>query len=268
MRRFRRNTPFSLFSFQDIITGLCGIIVLFVLIMLVDLVMKRDTETASREGADVEIEDQTDGLREEIAALKKELSEVKEDAKAVIVATKDRAAPETAATLGRELTEKEREVAALLSQVADLRTRVAKATDADDENKRKVREMEATRRLLEGRLAALKDRKGITLIPERGEFKSPVYLVLGRGGVEVLRPLKKTTARTWYFSDDIRDGLAKELAKLDQTTHTVVLLVRPSGVKNMEAVAELVRGLGLSCGRDPLEEDVDVSLGKANGGTL
>jgi hypothetical protein len=48
----------------------------------------------------------------------------------------------------------------------------------------------------------------------------------------------------------------------------VILLVRPSGIKKMQAVADIVRGMGLSYGRDPLEEDVEISLGKANGGDL
>lgn len=268
MKRFRRNTPFSLFSFQDIITGLCGIIILFVLIMLVDLVVKRDPASSHSEEQNIELEDRTSELRKEITALKKELSAVKESVKSVIVATKDKAAPEVSAKLDKDLTEKERKVAALVSQVIDLRTRVAVAKDADDENKKKVREMEVTRRLLENKLVELENKKGVTLIPERGEFKAPVYLVLGRGGVEMLRPLKKATYRKWYFFNEIKDGLSAELIKLDYTTHTVILLVRPSGIKKMQVVADMVRGYGLSYGRDPLEEDVEVSLGKTNGDDL
>jgi hypothetical protein len=267
MKRFRRNTPFSLFSFQDIITGLCGIIILFVLIMLVDVVMKRDASHRQDEQPPLEVENNTDELKKEIASLKADLAKVKEAAKSVIVAAKDKAAPEISAKLDKDLSAKEREVAALLSQVLDLRTRVAAAAEADAANKKCVRAMEETRRLLENKLAALKDKKGVTLIPERGEIKAPVYLVLGRGGVEVLRPLKKIY-RQWYFFDDLKLGLSDELLKLDYTTHTVILLVRPSGMEKMEAVADIVRGMGLSYGRDPLEEDVEISLAKANGGDL
>ena len=268
MKRFRRNTPFSLFSFQDIITGLCGIIIiLFVLIMLVDVVMKRDASHHQDEQPPLEVENNTDELRKEIASLKADLAKVKEAAKSVIVAAKDKAAPEISAKLDKDLSAKEREVAALLSQVLDLRTRVDAAAEADAANKKRVRDMEETRRLLENKLAALKDKKGVTLIPERGEIKAPVYLVLGRGGVEVLRPLKKIY-RQWYFFDDLKRGLSDELLKLDHTTHTVILLVRPSGIKKMQAVADIVRGMGLSYGRDPLEEDVQISLAKANGGDL
>ena len=268
MKRFRRNTPFSLFSFQDIITGLCGIIILFVLIMLVDLVIKRDAATNPSEQTEFELEDKTAELKKEIAELKNELQAVRKSVKSVIVAVKDKAAPEISAKLDKDLSEKEREVAAMITQVADLRTRVAAAENADAENKKHIRDMEETRRMLENKLAALKDKKGVTLIPERGEFKAPVYLVLGRGGVEVLRPLKKKTYRKWFFFDDLKKGLSEELLKLDHTTHTVILLVRPSGIKRMQSVVDVVRGLGLSYGRDPLEEDVEVSLAKSNGGDL
>ena len=266
MKRPRRNTAFSLFSFQDIITGLCGIIILFVLIMLVDLVMRRDSDSKTVEQTEIELEDKTAELKKEIAKLKKELQNIREAVKSVIVASKDKAAPEVAAKLNKDLSEREREVAALITQVEDLRTRVAAAENADAQNRKRVREMEETRRILENKLAALKDKKGVTLIPERGEFKAPVYLVLGRGGVEVLRPLKKGTYRKWFFFDELRKGLYEELIKLDHTTHTAVLLVRPSGIKKMDAVVDIVRGLGISYGRDPLEEDVDVSLAKSVGG--
>ena len=83
-----------------------------------------------------------------------------------------------------------------------------------------------------------------------------------------MRPLKKNIYRQWYFFDDLKRGLSDELLKLDHTMHTVILLVRPSGIKKMQAVADVVRGMGLSYGRDPLEEDVEISLGKANGSDL
>lgn len=266
MKKFRRNTPFSLFSFQDIITGLCGIIILFVLIMIVDLVLRRDPDNRTTEEQNVELEDRTEELRKEIEILRTELEKLKESAKLVVVAAKEKAAPEEASRLNKELSKKEREVAAMFSKVIDLRTRVAKAKEADAANRKKIREMEEIRRILENKLAELRNKKGVTLIPERGEFKTPVYLILGRGGVEFLRPLKSSTHRKWFSFNEVNDGLFNELVKLDCSVYTVILLVRPSGAKNMQRIANMVRSCGLSCGRDPLEEDVEVSLQKVNGG--
>ena len=268
MKRSRKNAPFSLFAFQDIITGLCGIVILFVIVMIVDVVMKRDASRASRETLTVELEDKTEELRAEIASLKKELEQIKVSAKSVIVAAKDKAAPEIEAKLGKDFTQKEREVAALISQLNDLRTRYARAKEADAANKKRVYEMEETRRILEKRLTDLKSKKGVTLIPERGELKSPVYLVLGRGGVEVVRPIRKNVYRKGYFANDMETGLSDEFSKLDASAYTAILLVRPSGVNNMWSIVNFLKKLGFSYGRDPLEEDVEVDIGNANGGNL
>lgn len=264
MAKGRHRVRFSLFAFQDIITGLCGVLILIVLIMALDFVDVHEAQSARPEVAP--IEDVTiEKLKSEIATLTSELSAAKEAARHVIVSIKGAAAPEVAAKLSAELTEKERELAALISQTEDLRTRVAAARDADARSKKKVREMEETRRLLENRIAALRSKNGITLIPERGFHKIPVYLVCGRGGVEILRPVEKEAKRKWISFDGMDDGVTSVLSELDHTTHTVILLVRPSGVDRMIRLVELVKGLGFSYGRDPLEEDVDVSLGNAEG---
>lgn len=268
MRRFHKNTPFSLFSFQDIITGLCGIIILFVLIMLVDLIVNREQKNAHICDQPIEIEDRRDELIEEIEILRKELSISRKSVESVILESSDIIAPEVADKLGKDLSERERMVAALVSQVMDMRTRVALAEKADAKNREKIREMEEIRRILENKLAALKDKKGVTLIQERGEFKAPIYLVLGCGGVEVLRPLKNNNYRKWYPFDEIKRGLSNELINIDRTTHTIILLVRPSGVKEMQTIVNMVQGYGFSYGRDPLEEDVEVSLSKTNEGDL
>ena len=46
MRRRRSGSPFSLFSFQDAITSVCGVIVLITLLMALDLTRRATEETA------------------------------------------------------------------------------------------------------------------------------------------------------------------------------------------------------------------------------
>ena len=265
MRKRRQRVRFSLFAFQDIITGLCGVLILLVLLMLVDFVTAPERRVVEPDSMN-ETDDSIEILRKEIRRLEYELAKARDAARTTIISVKDTAAPEVAAKLTAEMSEKEKELAALVSQVADLQTRVAKAKDADARNKKKVREMEETRRILEGKIAALKNKKGVTLIPERGTFKSPVYIICGKGGVEILRPLKKNAKRKWVNGDNLRDGVTEALLDLDHTTHTVILLVRPSGVDMMDDLSRLTKSLGFSYGRDPLEEDVEVSIGEAGGG--
>lgn len=266
MRQRFGNNPFSLFSFQDIVTGLCGVMVLFVLVMLVDLIAGRMAPRDEPETPPIEAEDDLVSLKREIAELRRHLAELKDDTGQIVVALESKAAPEKEARLIEELNEKEREAAALLSQIQDLRMRVAKARDADAESRQKVSEMEKTRRILQARLDELKNKRGVTLIPERGEFKAPVFIVCGRGGVEFLRPIAKTTRRKWYPYGDMVAGVTDELSVLDRTTHTVILLIRPSGISRMDTLVGLVKKLGFSYGRDPLEEDVDVDLAREGGG--
>lgn len=261
----RTRVQFSLFAFQDIITGLCGILILIVLTMTLDFANTREEPAAPPEPLVSEHAD-IEKLELEIAALQKELAAAREAAKRMIVSIKGAAAPEVAQKLAAELSETERERLALFSQVEALRQRVAAARKADARNRQKVREMEETRRMLEKRLTTLTGRNGITLIPERGLHKIPVYLVCGRGGVEVLRPLEKSAERRWIPLARLYADVENELLQLDHTTHTVILLVRPSGVEMMDKLASRVKDLGFSCGRDPLEENVDVTVGSGGGG--
>ena len=267
MARRRQRVRFSLFAFQDIITGLCGVLILFVMIMLVDFVMTPEGKAVEPPVTEEDSNANLESLRQEVSRLESDLQKAREAAHTAIVSSKDAAAPEVAAKLLAEMSDKERELAALVSQVADLRTRVAAAKNADATNKKKVREMEETRRILEGKLATMRNKKGITLIPERGSFKMPVYIICGRGGAEIIRPLKKDSKGKWVERSQLRDGVTNELEDLDHTTHTVVLLVRPSGIEMMNELSDLVKSLGFSCGRDPLEEDVEVSIGMSGGGT-
>ncbi len=264
MARRRQRVRFSLFAFQDIITGLCGVLILLVMLMLVDFMTTPESNTVETTSTE-EINGGIESLRCEIVRLEKELANARESSRNAIISVKDAAAPEQVARLTVEMTAKEKELAALVSQVEDLRTRVAAARDADARSRNTVREMEETRRLLERKVSALKNEKGITLIPERGAFKIPVYIVCGGDGVEIMCPLKTGSKTKRFSKGGMEDGVIRVLGNLDHTTHTVILLVRPSGTGMMKELADLVKKLGFSCGRDPLEEDAVVSLAATGG---
>ena len=122
--------------------------------------------------------------------------------------------------------------------------------------------MELARRNLEDSLNRLRKRNGITLIPERGYSKSPVFVVLGRGQVTVTAPLDENRREATFSEDVLGNRLRESLSRFDSTTHSVVLIVRPSGVDAMDRAVELVKSLGFSFGRDPLEENTEVSFGQ------
>lgn len=268
MRRSRKKAKFTLFAFQDIVTGLCGVLILFVLVMLVDMIAWRDGE-ASPPPQDTPLSTvDRNTLRQEIAELNAELAKLRELARLAVVAAKDGVAPEAEERLKREISDAQLEIAAIVSQIEALKTKVKAAKEADAKSRKAILEMEQTRRLLEERMASLKGRKGITLIPERGETKIPVYVICGKGGLEVLKASKPGAKpfRKQISGGDLMIELERVLLELDHTTHTVIVLVRPSGIGLMRYAAEKAKSLGFACGRDPLEEDVEVDAGFAEDG--
>ena len=258
MRKRPRNNPFSLFSFQDIITGLCGIMIFMVLVQVVGLVLDRELGDLELKSS-INVDDNRETIKKEIIELEKRLNEVKRKSAKAVVAIKDKAKPGEVDKLTKELTEKELIVAALVSQVHDLETQVEAAKKADAEDKAKVREMERTRRLLEQQIAGMKGRRGITLIPERGEFKLPVYMVCSWAGIEIYRPFEKKP-KVKVPPEEIETRLAQFLDELDHTTHSAVLLVRPTGVKCMDKAVKMLTDRSFTFGRDPLEENLEIAF--------
>lgn len=261
MRRRRRDNPLSLFSFQDIITGLCGIMIFMVLVQVCGLTTKDGVAPSATVDSFAEAEDTRGVLQAEIAALEKRLAAVKARAAQAVVAVpiKDRAAPGEAEALDAKLTEREQSVAALVSQVHDLETQVEAARESVAEDAARVREMERTRRLLEQQLARAKGRKGVTLIPERGVSRIPVYMVCSGTGLEIHRPFEKRP-KGRIAAADVAERLASYLDELDHTTHAVVLLVRPTGVAVMDRAVELLKERSFVYGRDPLEEGLEIAF--------
>lgn len=256
----RRPAPFSLFSFQDIITGLCGILIFLVLMMVVDLVSRRDAAPPPPPIEQALPQETPEALHAAITRLREELAELQARARLVIVAEQEAVAPEQVERLNAEQAERARELAALRSQLEALRQRLARDEAADAQNRQRLREMEETRRLLEAKLQAMNERSGITLIPERGESKIPLYVLLSRNGAELLQPLAKTNRRRAFPQPGALSGLLDALSAFDHTTHTVILLVRPSGLPLMHEAARRVSQAGFTYGRDPLEEEIEVDL--------
>ena len=256
MKRRSASSPISLFSFQDIITGLCGLLILFVLIMVIDLVIRRDGPPPPPEPDRPMAEIQTEiaDLRETLDNMRRQVEEMRRKLSVAL-------SREKADEARKDLSEKDRELSNLLAETKELETRLGKALDAKAKSAEKLKEMELARRNLEDSLDRLRKRNGITLIPERGYAKSPVFVVLGRGEVTVTAPLDASPRRNTFPENRLGEGLLQALSGFRPTTHSVVLIVRPSGVNAMDRAVELVKELGFSFGRDPLEEDKEISFG-------
>ena len=262
MKRRSASSPISLFSFQDIITGLCGLLILFVLIMVIDLVVRRDGSPPPPPEPDrpvTELQAEIANLQEQLAALRHVVAEKRSRLNLSLSKAK-------AEDARKQLSEKDREISNLLAESLELQTRLEKALDARAKSAEKLKEMELARRNLEDSLSKLKKRNGVTLIPERGNLKSPVFVVLGRGKIVVSAPLDENDRTVEFAEDRLGEGLAQALSGYGKDTHTVVLLVRPSGLRLLDRAFEKAKSLGFACGRDPLEENMEVSFGSGREG--
>ena len=264
MKRRNRQNPFSLFSFQDIITGLCGILIFFVLIMLVDFVLRRESPPASPVTSitDESVASDMDALRQEIDMLTADLAKIRETSQKAIAAAGESVSPEVAKKMESEIASEMQKAAELAARVAVLRSRVADARRIEA----KMRELEKVRQTLENKLNELKKSNVVTLIPERGVAKMPVYIVCGADGAELLRPLEHGVEKKRFTGINLENDVAAELRQLDPKLYAVVLMIKPSGVELMDGLAARVRRLGFGCGRDPLEEDVQLNFGPQKGG--
>ncbi len=229
--------------------------------MLVDVIVRKDA-VPDRDF----LQDRTEtieALTEEIASLNEQLEEVKRALLKVRVSISQAASDEENARAKQQLAEREAEVVSLLSQIEALKEQYNLAENAYAESQRVLAEMEAARRKVESDLQALqKNVNGITLIAERGISKSPIYIICERTGIQIVNPLDKNAKRMRFSESEQTRGIYSTLSKIDKATHAVVILVRPSGLPNMDAVVALVKNLGFTYGRDPLEEHVDVSFEK------
>ena len=259
MKRKGRSSPVSLFSFQDIVTGMCGIMIFMVLVQVLGLNLAPDVAdftVGPDENAD------TLALRREIGSLERELADIRVRSRKIAVAPQDAARPGEYEKVTAEFTEKERVLAPLVSQVHDLETQVAAARDADARNKARIKEMERIRLLLEQQVADMKKSKGITLIPQRGSFKIPFYVICSSKGLEILRPLDENAGTVAIAPQEMEARLSEFLGRLDHTTHAAVLLVRPTGIGFADKAVDLLKRNSFTYGRDPLEEWAVVSFGK------
>ena len=275
--------------------------IFLVLIMLVDIITRRAAESAPvMEVSEVQrLEAEVAALEEKAKRLLAELR-VQREATAAAAESRRRAESELADAEARiRRTEKERskadkaatDAAAAKAQAAE-RQRSAEselgdvetsARKAEEEGRmagdatldaiavnvpisEKVRILEARASELEKRLEQIKKRNRITLIPEEGFRKKPIYLILSATAVEMASPFLNSGRRTICGSGDA--GLRKAFSifgGLNAHDYCVVLLVRPDAFDRMEGIASRLREDGFDVGRDPIGQNTELDFGVEEG---
>lgn len=245
----RHGSPITLFSFQDIITGLCGLMILLVLVMLIDVIRSRGEPEASP----IELTGSFSELESEIADLKSKFSRNEEKLSASVL---------TNATTAIESIQTTRSVLADKTQVIQgLQARVAEQEQANEERQAKKRETDEMKREQEKIRASLETaitrygKNMLTIIPERGIAKMPVYVECSGSEVKIHRPLHGLPSSTLPYTRSL-DGVFEVADATNPATSYFLLLVKPSALGYAFDLKYKLSQKGFNIGIDPILEDV------------
>ena len=283
MSRHRNNSPISLFSFQDIIMSVVGIVILITLILLLQLVSQMLAAPPSSQIAE-ELRQQIASLQpirtelqESIAELHlaKEKSEVftpSQDKIDAIQSTVNRLESEIAAAEQKieeiknhieelqrdpaikQLDETQQEVKELADKLTKLKQQTKDITDNALDLQAKVQELQTKNTGLETQLA---NRAGIQLkvtIPKDSN-KTAFLLDYGRGVITVI-PADGSAKQT--FSS--RTQFANWISRRNYETEHFVVYVRPSRFGQHEDIVKDLRARGFDVGLQVIGEKTNLSL--------
>lgn len=273
-RRRAEEPPLSLFSFQDIITCVTGILILVTLLMTLDISDR--AEEAVRQSGEVSTR-QLQEMRAGVSALKAELEEL------------DRLAPRSAIEPLEVSESRVRQVEASVREWQRVRDTLAvDVSVAEAESRRQqaqaevnamnaveatqAREREVRERARKARESAANEQrraeevlKGIVdspLFVVRGERggRSPVVVDVGLLRVSATRIKEDgTTERGVVF-----EGISAEAefrvwaSRRDRASEYFVLMVRPGGVATYQSLVEWIRDEGFSVGTELVPDDLGV----------
>jgi hypothetical protein len=262
MRGRRSNeSPVSLFSLQDIITCLTGVMILLVLMLALETVTRSTV-------MEVQTAPDTAALKESIEQLETRQEELRRDlqARELAIASAQVRTPLEAA---RELQMTRREVEVLKRRLADLDVEkqdldaeLARLSSASEPRSTKLEEIK--RKLAQAETeAAQRAFRPIAFIPEAGTSKTAHLVECGSNTVRLISLAMPRRDVAWKATE-ARTAFVALLTSCSPSREYFVFMLKPSGVPiGMDLYFTAKRGT-FEAGYDALEEDAGVSPG---GGT-
>lgn len=255
----RHGSPITLFSFQDIITGLCGLMIMLVLIMLIDVIRRKNTNEASP----IELKGTFSELEVEIADLKTKFAENEKELSSSVL-TNVTTAIESIQTTRTELSDQKKTIQSLEARVAE-----QELANKDKQAKKKVadelkRAQEKIRDALEAAIAKY-GKNMMTFIPERGIAKIPVYVECSGTEVKIHRPMHNLPGMTFPYSQNM-NGVLKIADETNPTTSYFLLLIKPSALGYAFELKYRLAEKGFNIGIDPILEETVLNFEAAAGG--
>lgn len=251
----RRRTALqaiSLFSFQDIITSVTGIMVLVLLVLALELVQSQfGTPAAQNTAIASQAEEVLEDVREQIAKLEKRLA-------VELTADDPTLSPQSYATQESSLRTSN------LEQTRDLKEKLAKTERLEKLNeaakqtlansfstKKKIEEITAKQAEIDRKRANLKDGQRLVYNPGLKQGKRPWLVQLEETAIVVAPGLKQEDVITFKGTATTRETAFLLWArKLGPSTDYLLILVKPGTVDNFNTIEQELVNRGFSVAID------------------
>lgn len=261
--RRRRDPPFSLFAFQDIIAAVTGVMVLMTMLLILDLVTQVFAIPSAAEASPTAdpAANELSQLLAQREALAQELARRAEDAPSAPIT---RTQLEYAERLTRAA---EAEAEAMRTQMAEAaaeQRRLDRQTQAMSMQTQTEREATAE---AEKQLAGELSRTRVTLLEGQARGKQVWFVLCGAGPVAVAEVTAERELQPRQTFDGT-DGFMRWVDTLSPSDSTVVLLVQAEGVERFEALQRALRQRRFEVGWDLATPEIAAALGRdaAGGG--
>lgn len=257
MARRRGNAPpISLFSFQDIVTSVAGIIIFLTLMMAVELIRAKEEAPAVRtEAMNEQLETQIQQLQREIARLEGQRVAQQESLQT--------AATLTTGEIDARVKESRQQIEQRRAEVASLAELKRKTALARERASAEIDSRQLDRQSLESSRAAVEAlRKQLKefedhdrLIYKNSETSKTAWLV-ELSGQRILAMRAGEQAVEKRFHD--LAGLREWIRDRDSSAEYVVLIIKPSGIDHFERLEQDFDGFGVDIGFDIIDESQTV----------
>jgi hypothetical protein len=270
-RRGRSRSPFSLFSFQDIITCVSGIVILVTLVLALELSQrKQGSPQVQTVQLVARLQEAIADAQAEVARLDAELRHGTDKAREL--------AGVSAVAVQHELIAVNEQIASLEAEIESLRKQEELIAKKDDElqaqqfdrqkDQQKIADIETTIHELEAKLRRVRQQQQLFYNSRTADGKQ-VWLVQLEGDRMLVAPAGPA-AKATLFSQRLamlrHSAFAGWLAKRSASKDFFFLLVRPGATAEFSEISQLLTKKGFTTGFDllsPRQSAVDPEKGAA-----
>lgn len=247
-RRKIRN-PISLFTFQDIIIGVTGILIIFMLIMVLS---STNSQPKNSDAVDTQL-DRLEAIQKLIQSHLKALTNLNEEMQLMGGAL-------STEQLKEMMKELESELAKFQSKIASETASLQEEIDKKKQQIEQVKGQTVVDRVeLEKMKAKLKESSRWTLFLP-GKDSVTDILILDISGEHCEWFWRKNPDSKTQFPVGNVEELKRLLQNSDKSKHQIVIFCRPSGILHFRKYQFLVNSLGFKIGTDALTETASIKF--------